>query len=407
VLFEYLYIATDEPDLDHVVILDPIRYFVNPVSNIICYRHQELPIHKKCQKEMLEQWDRMVHSGVIERELLLLLLSDHMSEYFTIVKLMMKFGFLVELETRGGTVEYLLPALLPHTIARPDGYFWTRSEWSTCHFVFTTKKRLGINKSIIEKNDLDKFGYLPDGLFERLIGKAVNWAQTSRLKDSIENIVLDLSKDEAILKFGAKRFRLKLRSELCTIEVNFEGRAVKAVHEKLTGLIKEIIDECMKSLTFFTTLPYPYRTFLPSSALFDPANGAQMVSLPRLQSVVNEQTVLMDNQNQTLHSVENVSEIFEDWLLQSVDKTNFDIFLSYRQPQLAKNKWKHDSEFVHTGECVDTLNMIDYCVNFIAIKTNRTATIFLTFDVKCMSCSVCTLLGPIRTSMCFLTLIPS
>lgn len=352
---EYLYIVTDEPGLHHVVILDPVRFFVNPVSNIICHHLQELPIHKKCRKENLEQWHSMVKRGVIEHKLLVLLLSDHKSDYITIVRLMMKFGFLVELENRGGSVEYLLPALLPHSIERTEGYCWSEVEWSTCHFVFTTKKRLGIDKSIIEKNDLDEFGYLPDGLFERLIGKAVNWAETSRQPDSIENIVLDLSRTEAILKFGAKRFRLKLRSELCTIEVNFEGRAVKAVHKKLMGLIQEILDDCMKSVYFFTTLPYPYRRFDRSCPSFDLVNENQLVSLPRLQSAVDGQSFLMDKQNQQLLSVERVSEIFEGWLLQSADKINFDIFLSYRQPQPAKNLWQHDSQFVHAGESTSVL----------------------------------------------------
>lgn len=341
--------ATDTPGLDDVVILDPIKFFVIPVSNIVCYHHlQELPIHKMCQKKKLGQWNRMIESGVVEHGLLQLLLSDHNIHYSTIVKLMIKFGFLVQLETRGGAVEYLVPALLPLMTVRPDGYCWTSSEWSTCHFVFTTSPRLGDDESIIEKSDLDKYGYLPDGLFERLIGKAVNWAQTTRLKSSIEHIVLELCRNEAILQFGAKRFRLVLRSDLSTIEVNYEGKAVKAVHKQLSRLIKEILDDCMKSLSFFTALPYPYRTFHSDSSLFDPGNGDQLVSLPRLQSVVSNQTFLLDRQRNRLHSVEEVSENFKYWLVRSGQRDNFDIFLSYRQPQPAK--WEHDSQFVHTGE---------------------------------------------------------
>jgi GTPase SAR1 family protein len=82
-LLRYLYamgvlIWIEEPGLREIVILDPIEYFVKPVTRIIC-KHlaskkdpyvikHELPIHKVCQREMPEDWKLMLEFGLVSSQ---------------------------------------------------------------------------------------------------------------------------------------------------------------------------------------------------------------------------------------------------------------------------------------------------------------------------------------------------
>jgi hypothetical protein len=96
-LLRYLYemgvlIWIEEPGLRDVVILDPIEYFVKPVTRIIC-KHlaskkdpyaikHELPIHKECHQGELfaEDWKLMLEFGLVSDRLARRLLKNEPKE---------------------------------------------------------------------------------------------------------------------------------------------------------------------------------------------------------------------------------------------------------------------------------------------------------------------------------------
>jgi hypothetical protein len=148
-------------------------------------------VHKLCRKKKHLQWQRMTRCGVVDGDLLRLLLAEYADNYSRLVRLMVKFGLLVRLQSEDSradthththsasnsdsdcdTSQYLVPALLP--CAKPQSAAWSDQHFSTCYLLFTTSKELE-RFTTISRSDLEVYGFLPQGLFERLLGKAVTW----------------------------------------------------------------------------------------------------------------------------------------------------------------------------------------------------------------------------------------
>lgn len=299
-------VALDEPGLRDVVILDPVAYFVTPATTVICKHvpteqdptHHWLDVHKKCQKKMHADWQKMVSEGVVSHGLLQMLLDEHKDHFPLLERLMLKFGLLVQLhssqsqkDSGSNGSEYLVPALLP--CASSSAEAWSDSEWSTCYLLFTTSETFQ-RFPTINRDDLSTYGFLPSGLFEKLMGKAVMWAQstsaTSSSGSSTRNF--SLKHDEAVVCFGCRRFRMKVRPDMSAIEVNIEGRHVRAVHQRLMDQVTDIINECMKSLFCFSALSYPYSSSSASSPPFSFTDDNFLIPLDEIRSIVSSHSVL-------------------------------------------------------------------------------------------------------------------
>lgn len=136
-----------------------------------------------CRKKKHLQWQRMTSRGLVDQSILNLLLSEYADHYNQLVRLMTKFGLLVHLQSTDGPFdgststevsEFLVPALLPSNIEA--SLTWSDRSYSTCYFVFSTNRELESSTTISE-GDLHLYGFLPQGLFERLLGKAVTWVR--------------------------------------------------------------------------------------------------------------------------------------------------------------------------------------------------------------------------------------
>lgn len=186
----------DEPELRDVVILDPINFFVVPVTTVICKHaptetdptHHLLEVHKLCRKKKHLQWQKFTKNGIVSDDLLRMLLMGHEDNYDRLVRLMIKFGLLVRLQSsaddtsatvKSEDVEYLVPALMPANPS-PEAS-WSDQEYSTCYLIFSTSKEFEQSITISE-SDLETYGFLPQGLYERLIGRAVAWVSEACLK---------------------------------------------------------------------------------------------------------------------------------------------------------------------------------------------------------------------------------
>jgi hypothetical protein len=105
-------------------------------------------------------------------------------------------------------------------------------------------------KCIIQSSDLRSDGFLPNGLFERLVGKAVGWCQfTSKLVQIDTDL---LFKDLVILRYGRRCFRLSLEQDLSSIRLDVEGMVrlfIILLYKTITMI--DIIHSCVDVIESF------------------------------------------------------------------------------------------------------------------------------------------------------------
>ncbi|KAJ1439816.1 hypothetical protein B484DRAFT_443681, partial [Ochromonadaceae sp. CCMP2298] len=347
----------EDEALRDVVILDAVTYFVQRATLVIC-KHAPtatdptlhlLPQHKKYSKALPAEFHNMTEKSIVTGKLLQLLLGEEVGR---IVTLMVKFGLLVpiqgeEEEVAGGAEageaggaggaggagdvdsaqEYLVPALLPCCSSTGP---WTSAPYSTCYVVLTASKSLHKMTPLSDK-DLHSEGFLPRGLVELLIGKAVMWCQETAAENSHN---LELFQDEVVLTFGKQRFRLKGCPEQNAIRIDVEGQSPLAVHERILGMVARIISKCIKSLHFFTVLPFM----------------CDMVSKHSGLKIHHRMLKPAD-----------VTALFGKWIPDYSLRSRYDVFISYR--------WGGDSDFAQA--------LFDSFSNYVVGANSRAVQVFL------------------------------
>jgi GTPase SAR1 family protein len=318
----------DDITLRDVVILDAVAYFVKPVTTIICKhlataadatRHV-VEAHKKCSKLHYDAWMKMVHQGIASSEVIDVLLEDCSEQAKVVEHLMVKFGLIVPLGSQAGTNEYLVPALLPVLAVGSEELSLSDDVAHTCLFVFTCSAELK-DRNLVTFEDTEALGFLPRGLFERLICKAVEWCRVTSAVQSLQS--QPLFQDAAVLAFGNQRFRMRAFHAQNCIQVDFARGNPLAVHQRLSEQLQQIMDECMKSLRFFTVLPLPA---LGSVEAVHPT----FVPLDALRGVVGGTLVdLHVNDNVSLSRAQ-LTEHYGDWLVDDALRGEYDVFISYR-----------------------------------------------------------------------------
>jgi hypothetical protein len=198
-------------------VLDTIAYFIEPASAVICNHspsientdatYHRLDVHKECQARYMLEWRQMKEKGVIAQCILKFIIrtfNDGSDAYCeTIIKLMDKFGLIVPMvETNeesyddddnsnipsegknafatGSTplaASYICPALLPMWSGNDATAEWTTRPFSTIYLFFTTFENIKSMYQTLTGDELRDLGFLPFGLFERLVGKAIGWSQ--------------------------------------------------------------------------------------------------------------------------------------------------------------------------------------------------------------------------------------
>lgn len=212
----YLMWHTD-PGLRDVIILDPIDFFVKPASKIIF----DPKVHNL--SHLTEpKWDALIKHGILDKSLLSDLWEDLNQDRDYLLNLMCRYGLLVPHVsiTENLSDTYIVPSLLSSS-SRQHHRQWLvdGAYYQTCFFVFSTSEDL--MKRYIQVTDLKSAGFLPNGLFERIVGKAVEWCQ---LTSNIEQINTNLLfKDLVLLKYGGQRFRLRLLQDLNMIRLDVVG----------------------------------------------------------------------------------------------------------------------------------------------------------------------------------------
>jgi GTPase SAR1 family protein len=219
----------DEPGLKETIILDPVTYFVKPVTRVICQLDVHMSdCHRRCRKHRREEFDNLFSTGVATPDVLSRLLSSEGEDADTIILLMLKYGLAMYWWT-GGTgaaavvdnKRYLIPSLFPTTPSSLIAKDWTENNTvRSAYFVCSLDKALG--KVILRECDLPNYGFLPKGLFDRLLCTALEWC---RENDSGEPVLpqLTLCRSFAILKASGRWFRITLLPVNHCIQVDVVG----------------------------------------------------------------------------------------------------------------------------------------------------------------------------------------
>ena len=285
---------------------------------------------------------------------------------------MVKFGLLVPLRTQNTTsttaaaaavTQYLVPTLLsPASLLDPSVAQWTDQRSSSCYLVFTLAEDLEQSSTLTEA-DLRSAGFLPGGMFERIVGKALSWSQDTARGSSITLQSVLLHKDVAVLAFGGQRFRLVHCADLHCVRVDIEGDHPIGIQQKLLDFACKIIDECMRSLRCFVavclTIPSEeqvektIKQLLPSELL---------IPLEQLRKAGKGESMLTRRGGRKLMSLADIKSSYGQWLQLFELRDRYDVFISYR--------WgDHDSSF--------TERLFDMFTNYSMGASNRAVEVFL------------------------------
>jgi GTPase SAR1 family protein len=322
----------NEGKLADIVILDPIKYFVKPATRIICKHiatkddpHHIIhckDIHKACRKEWPDDWYQMLEFGLVSERLARRLLASVCKNDFhidNVLLLMEKYGLTTGFHVVSSVDDTnvfricFLPAIAP---SDPKEYFLDRkyfenysifmdyvnligrlgSKRSSCfhvfdcvvfHFAFSVSTDL-LKFPLLSAHDVAFTGFLPNGLFERFVGKVLG-SLVSTISDVSASLLRTSFiglKDVVKLKFMFRDVRITnlLESNMIRIEVerepeeNNDKGTLMFIHDSLYEMIQTIIRECYKNLLVVTLLltdqqDYHNHPLLPLSELKSVVEG--------------------------------------------------------------------------------------------------------------------------------------
>jgi GTPase SAR1 family protein len=306
-LLRYLYemgvlIWIEEPGLREMVILDPIEYFVKPVTRIIC-KHlaskkdpyaikHELPIHRECHRGKLsEDWKRMLEFGVVSDRLARRLLtyeeleeeqSDQTAE--RLLQLMKRFGLLIPIHFKEENAPrerstYFVPSLVPDDadsiiisennneekklLARLRQRFTSFSQFrssSTVFLSFALPTTFKNDFQLFNYEEIAKNGFLPNGLFDRFIARILSNLPDLVMKSNDTRFIA--FKDMMRIDYNGKLIRLTNHFHQNMIKVEIEEgnnntsvNDLRELVEEWLEVVKKLIRECYKCLEVRVLLP--------------------------------------------------------------------------------------------------------------------------------------------------------
>eukprot|EP01038_Epipyxis_sp_PR26KG_P004743 gene4743-6654_t len=330
-------------------------------------------------KTMHHEWNYMIKNGIVSTDLLKLLLSDCPFSVDSVVHLMIKFGLLVPFSflynndnnnNNNGYIvsEYLVPSIIPgmpNTVSHQKEEDWNY----VGYFVFTTDPRLS-NHDYISQSELQTKGFLPKGLFERFVCKAVAWSQYSSLSTSSSTSHSQIYQDAMISYFGSQRFRVRSLYDLNCVEISTKGVNPLSVMNRAYDLIATLTQESMKNLHCIKAVKYDcHNGRQVSSSSLAGDDSVVMIPLSRLAEIasddLNSPPLFLPGRKSL--SKGEILSLYGSWIKLRGPKAIYDDFISYR--------WGyHDSRFAKV--------LFDLISNYynIDVSQHRSVEVFLDVD---------------------------
>eukprot|EP01048_Picozoa_sp_COSAG05_P000363 COSAG05_NODE_9_length_39734_cov_180.598067_27_plen_1828_part_00 len=309
----------DEPGLNAVIVLDP-QWLVTAATKIICeFSIHDLPEHRVAARQHARSWNALLLKSELHVELLAALWPEHNTQtQRQLLQLMTKFGLITPQRDRA---KFLVPSLLRDTeelerqmqrILETGGAIEIQH---TAYFVFSLRNQLA-DDELVDVSQLRALGFLPVGFFPRILGKCVEWSQSTHGAPPI------LSPSRGIIAFGADRFMLTELQECNAIRLELFQDNVGAC-ERVSTLIKEVIAECMPQLCSELMLSAP--------ADGDDTSLAHLLPLGLIRvaaSTDGDQSGLWTGHRQMIQN--ELQAEYSLWLPSVGQLRGYDIMLSYR-----------------------------------------------------------------------------
>ena len=323
--------------LRHIVILNPIAFFVLHATNILCQHtatatdatQHKLPrvIDDKIQSDTLLRSDfsQMISTGIITRRLLDVLLSES-EEPRVVMQLMITYALLVPLVREEGEIDgdntllkYLVPALLP------EGTNEMAESAEGHRFVVFFSVTDAIADDCLRHGDMRDKGFLPGGLFPRLVAKLLVWSQQTTTART-----WSCDKDSMTLFFGNQKFHVTHRPDINAIQVNmFDHHTPLAIHARLKNILEVLKAECFQTLNMSTLVEH--HGDAPMQGAVRPSSGIRWL-IPL--SAIRSRTVFLGGGSQGVRKLTEmeVEKWFDSWLIRTgaSDVELYDVFFSYR-----------------------------------------------------------------------------
>jgi GTPase SAR1 family protein len=369
----------NEPKLKGMVVLDP-QWLIDLISRIIRVHEgnlHELPlIDEKARRQLPEQWQQLVKGGQLSRGLVEVLwegLTEGVEERDTLLVMLQKFDLLLQWRSGGGDDEqggssevkeeeggdngrdaegidatglqgtFLVPSMLPDLLPlmpRPEDFAKDGVHNPEFYLVFRSSSSSGELSF-----DQASKGFLPEGLFPRLLKKAASWYQytSGPAQGGMKPV---LFRSWAQISFGNHSFVVELLEAQQMIRVQLLVQNPTLVVERIEQMVEEIRQECMLHLKFFVAVKVP-------------AVENILISLKRVQMTIGEGALELfvgeGLQQQRLDRA-----CFALWCPPEVEDY-YDIFISYRQSS--------DTEFARM--------LYDCLSKFVCGKEGRRLKVFL------------------------------
>jgi GTPase SAR1 family protein len=257
----------NEPEIKEVVILDPVEYFVKSVTKVICQPNaHNADAHHKCRKIRREEYDVLFNTGFAIPGILHDLLSydGHCAD--TLTSLMLKYGLATRWPVAGldggaadsvAVEKYLIPSLFPDLPSCPTSRKWAEDEpVRTFYMAFSLSKTLG--KEVLKDGELAKVGFLPKGMFDRLLCSALSWCREAS-NNGTELTEFTLCKSFAILHAAGVWFRIVLIPAHHCIRIDVEEKTETCFNTVVMGIWniwKAVVASGVQALTMAPFIPF-------------------------------------------------------------------------------------------------------------------------------------------------------
>jgi GTPase SAR1 family protein len=297
----------DDVNTRDSVIFNPVKFFVKPVSLIICKHIATLddptktvhcePVHQQCRNDSPDEWIRMLEFGLVSRSSAEMILKSYFKERPDHIQVILSLMEKYRLISRESTSDlFLIPSLFPGNPYLLD--FPPRSDFKPSEmpqfqansklfrrletrfleiqavykvstsflFGFSISGDFLLNRSLLSYTEVSMAGFLPHGLFECFIGRIVD-----RLLFSANNVFKRMYfvtfKDIVEVKFLFRKVKITnlLHYNMIKIEVeeskenrsSMEKGIIVLIHDTFYEILQSLIREFRMNLSVFTLLPCP------------------------------------------------------------------------------------------------------------------------------------------------------
>jgi hypothetical protein len=303
----------NQDEIQNIVVIDPINYFVKPATKVICDPNLHISEnHEICQNECPIEWETFLKKGTASEKILYLLLKDYNQKHVRDVMLLMeKYSLILNVQNKNRNrlqSYFLIPSLLPSTNLEVEPKF---GDLCVFNVIFYIKGRL-TDISFISYEKLKKYGFLPKSVFEKLISKLVSFGKQNYFNNEDQDPFL--FKQSAYFESGPQRFQIEFLTLYNTLQVTVQKDVPSfGVLKRIQRLVTEILQEFnMNHLHFEVAFPFNEKYLLILDAITN-----KIISNDTLLELPNKEQVSL--------------EPYSKWLEIRRYKSKYDIFISYRR----------------------------------------------------------------------------